>query len=99
LYTDGLTEARRGGVQFGEGRLLDRLRHAAQRPAQHIVDELLAAAEDYAAPLTDDVEVLAVRWLGEGAPDGRMERGQSARVLPAADERRASVPLVVRDRG
>jgi serine phosphatase RsbU (regulator of sigma subunit) len=68
LYTDGLTEARRDGEQFGEERLLAEVREAPQLPAQRLVEGLATAAERFAGRLQDDVQVLALRYEGVEAP-------------------------------
>jgi len=59
LYTDGVTEARRGNIFFGE----ERLRAVLARPgtAQETADRVLAAVTDYVqGELRDDVAVLVV---------------------------------------
>ena len=61
LYTDGVTEARRGRGLFGEARLLEVLAAALdQRPAT-LVEYLREAVLSYAGELRDDLQVLAVR--------------------------------------
>lgn len=65
LYTDGVTEARRGKQFFGEGRLRRTLRKADC--AQDAVDGLLDALGDFCGgALRDDAAVLAVQME---APD------------------------------
>jgi sigma-B regulation protein RsbU (phosphoserine phosphatase) len=63
LYTDGVTEARRGGAFFGEARLLRTLRGAGGRSPQLLVDVLRGAVDDFADRLTDDLDILAVRLV------------------------------------
>jgi len=62
MVTDGLTEARRGDREFGEGALLDCL--GSIRPgssAAAIADVLVAAAEAYAEqPIADDLAVVVI---------------------------------------
>jgi PAS domain S-box-containing protein len=62
MVTDGLTEARRDGREFGEGALLECL--GSIRPgssAATIADVLVAAAEAYAErPITDDLAVVVI---------------------------------------
>ena len=68
VYTDGVTEARRGRELFGPDRLLsaaDRLRGSAP---QDIADGVRDAARRFAGELTDDAQVLALRWLAKTAP-------------------------------
>ena len=62
LYTDGVTEARRGDELFGEERLMAtvcRLRHA---PPQALAEGVLEAAVGFAGELKDDLLVLALRF-------------------------------------
>ena len=62
LYTDGLTEARRGRELFGEERLFDLLRREKGRlPAgavSDVIDEVLEFTDGH---LSDDLALLAVR--------------------------------------
>lgn len=62
LVTDGLTEARRGGQEFGEGALLECLGSIpAGSDAATIADTLVSAAESYAeTPITDDLAVVVI---------------------------------------
>lgn len=60
LYTDGVTEARRGNKFFGEGRV--RRAVGAGGSANDVVDRLLGALDRYVpGTLRDDAAVLAVR--------------------------------------
>jgi serine phosphatase RsbU (regulator of sigma subunit) len=62
FYTDGVTERRRGRAQFGSDRLLGVAAQAAGQPAAQLVATVREAVEGYsAAPLDDDVALLAVR--------------------------------------
>ncbi|GAA0941291.1 hypothetical protein GCM10009559_36800 [Pseudonocardia zijingensis] len=62
VYTDGVTERRRGREQFGAERLLTVAARAAGRPAVQIVGAVRDAVERFSAePLDDDVALLAVR--------------------------------------
>ncbi len=66
LYTDGVTEARRGARLFGEGRVRRVLRRATS--ARECLDLLLEAVEAHSAgPLRDDAAALAVRVVAEEA--------------------------------
>ena len=68
LYTDGLIEARSGEVEFGEERLLELLGEAAGEEPTEVVRRAVDAAVDYAGGrLSDDVAVLALRWVGPDA--------------------------------
>ncbi len=62
VYTDGVTERRRGREQFGTDRLLAVAASAAGRPAGKVVAAVREAVERFSAdPLDDDVALLAVR--------------------------------------
>jgi phosphoserine phosphatase RsbU/P len=62
VYTDGVTERRRGREQFGAERLLAVAAGAAGRPAMQVVGAVREAVERFSAePLDDDVALLAVR--------------------------------------
>ncbi len=62
VYTDGVTERRRGVEQFGAERLLTVAAAAAGRPAMQVVGAVRNAVERFSAdPLDDDVALLAVR--------------------------------------
>ncbi|WP_143517590.1 SpoIIE family protein phosphatase [Pseudonocardia sp. MH-G8] len=62
VYTDGVTERRRGREQFGAERLLAVAAGAAGKPAVQVVGAVREAVERFSAePLDDDVALLAVR--------------------------------------
>jgi phosphoserine phosphatase RsbU/P len=62
VYTDGVTERRRGREQFGAERLLSVAAGAAGQPAVQVVGAVREAVERFSAdPLDDDVALLAVR--------------------------------------
>jgi phosphoserine phosphatase RsbU/P len=62
LYTDGLAEARSGGQLFGEDRIAGIIKRDPGQDATTLAKVLLEAARDFAAaPLSDDVAILAVR--------------------------------------
>lgn len=62
LYTDGITEARRDGVLFGEERLLEAVRANLPLDAQGLADALLEATKEYAGGiLADDCAVVTVK--------------------------------------
>jgi phosphoserine phosphatase RsbU/P len=62
VYTDGVTERRRGREQFGSERLLTVAARAAGRPAVQVVGAVREAVERFSTePLDDDVALLAVR--------------------------------------
>jgi serine phosphatase RsbU (regulator of sigma subunit) len=60
-YTDGLTEARREGRQFGDERLPDLVTTHRTLPADELVALLRSEAEDWAPELDDDMVILALR--------------------------------------
>lgn len=64
LLTDGVTEARREGELFGEQRVLDTVRGLSGAGAQDVAERLSKAASEFAGRLRDDLQVLAVRYIG-----------------------------------
>jgi len=67
LYTDGVTEAMDvSDALFGEERLLRACRFERHRGPKYVVDALFAAVRAFAgaAPQSDDITILAVRYLG-----------------------------------
>ncbi|MHB1017398.1 MAG: SpoIIE family protein phosphatase [Coriobacteriia bacterium] len=68
LYTDGVTEARRGSQFFGEGRLRRALRPGGSAGA--VTQRLLSAVQRFSGgELRDDAAVLAVRFNPDDAGD------------------------------
>lgn len=70
FYTDGITEARRGGGEFGLARFLDFLirQHAEGLPVPETLRRLIRAILHYQrGKLGDDATVLLVEWNGPGA--------------------------------
>ena len=62
LYTDGVTDARRERVLFGEERLSEAVRANLPLPAQGLADTLMETIQDYAAGvLADDCAVVTIR--------------------------------------
>jgi serine phosphatase RsbU (regulator of sigma subunit)/anti-sigma regulatory factor (Ser/Thr protein kinase) len=61
LYTDGVTEARRGREMFGERRLLETIDALRDSDVQAVAHGVGAAVERYADGLRDDVQILGVR--------------------------------------
>ncbi|MFN8123963.1 MAG: SpoIIE family protein phosphatase [Thermoleophilia bacterium] len=91
LHTDGITEARRHGLFFGERRLMRVLRAAAGTGAAGLVAAVERSVEEFqgGAALLDDVAVLAVHVEGAARPSSNGRH-------PAADDRRMSVSVPVR---
>ena len=65
LYTDGLTEARRGDELFGVERVRRSLDLAGTSRAADILEDLLAAVRDFADRPLDDLTVVVLRQLTE----------------------------------
>jgi phosphoserine phosphatase RsbU/P len=62
LYTDGITETRRGEELFGADRRKAALAAAAGASAEELADAVLAAVDAFrAAPSEDDVALLVLR--------------------------------------
>ena len=61
LYTDGVTEARRGAELLGEQRLLEIVARLRGRSAQEVADSVRDAALDFAGRLRDDLQVVVLR--------------------------------------
>jgi len=61
LYTDGVTEARRGVELLGEARLLDVAASLRGRSAQEVAEGVRDAALEFAGELRDDLQVVALR--------------------------------------
>ena len=61
LYTDGVTEARRGAEWFGEERLVDLAYRLSGRSAQEVAEGVRAAALEFAGSLKDDLHVVCLR--------------------------------------
>ncbi len=63
LYTDGVTEARRGSDLFGEGRLLAALAALAGLPAEEMASGLEASVAEFRRSASDDTAILVVQAL------------------------------------
>jgi serine phosphatase RsbU (regulator of sigma subunit) len=67
LYTDGVTERRRGDEQFGSERLLRAAAAAAGRPAARLIGAVRTALDRFTAdPRDDDIALLALRAVPPG---------------------------------
>lgn len=68
LYTDGVTEAvDAADREFSEPRLIEDLSRIGTHAARHVVTQLCASVTAFTrgAPQSDDITVLAVRYLGD----------------------------------
>jgi len=63
LYTDGLTEARRGDEMFGVERVASVLASQAGRRASEVLAAVLAAVREFADQPLDDLTVVVLRQL------------------------------------
>lgn len=63
VYTDGITEARNGGEDFGEGRLVE-LFESREGSDSVFLDRILAAVDEFTAgrPAEDDKTLLSASW-------------------------------------
>ena len=68
LYTDGLTEARRGDEMFGVERVREVLDQHAHRRARDILAALMATVRTWAEPPMDDLTVLVLKQLADPQP-------------------------------
>ena len=70
LYTDGITEARKGDRFFGEQGLIDAIREIPDRSVEELPSILLQQARAFSGgQLADDVALLAVHYTGASASD------------------------------
>jgi sigma-B regulation protein RsbU (phosphoserine phosphatase) len=71
LFTDGVTEARHGGDEFGYERLLAVAERVRDRSASMIKTEILEAVKTFIGHQAahDDLTVVVVKW--HGPPSGR----------------------------
>ncbi|MFD3332108.1 PP2C family protein-serine/threonine phosphatase [Streptomyces sp. NPDC058700] len=86
LYTDGITEARRGAEEFGLERFTDFLirRHADGLPVPETLRRLMHALLEYHdGRLQDDATVLFCEWLGPSA--GRSDEAAALAGVPPAE--------------
>ena len=67
LYTDGVTEAfDSAGEMFDSSRLTQNLETKLQAPVEEVVKSLISDVKAFVgpAPQSDDITVMAVRYLG-----------------------------------
>jgi PAS domain S-box-containing protein len=71
LYTDGLIEAKCDGKLYGDGRVKQVLDTVYSEPTTKMVQALLASAEKFSQDnLTDDIALVAIRYIVRGAAAG-----------------------------
>ncbi len=64
LYTDGLSEVRKGGEIYGEERIANAIKRDPGAAPDVLCKSLLESAVDFASgPITDDVAILAIRRI------------------------------------
>jgi serine phosphatase RsbU (regulator of sigma subunit) len=74
VYSDGLTEASRGGVLFGVEGVRDVLQRHAHRRAADVVEELLTAVRRWADEPLDDLTIVVLRQLTQPGQRARATR-------------------------
>jgi phosphoserine phosphatase RsbU/P len=81
MYTDGVTEARRGDDEFGYDRLLEVAVRAHAQPAAAVKDEILESVKRHAAHETndDDLTIVVLKWRGNGARHNVLSQAETAR--------------------
>ncbi len=69
LYTDGVTEARRGDDEFGYERLMETVLHASEGNAASIKSHILGSVNTHVEQKLandDDLTIVVLKWLGNG---------------------------------
>ena len=61
LYTDGVTEARRGREMYGEARLIEAVASLRGLSAREVAEGVLQDVGTYADKLADDIQIVALR--------------------------------------
>ena len=74
FYTDGLSEARRGGELFGERRIMEAVADAKGHSVAQVASNLRESAEFYADALRDDLQIVVLRLLATGRTDHSFTR-------------------------
>jgi sigma-B regulation protein RsbU (phosphoserine phosphatase) len=77
LYTDGVTEAANSaGEEFGERRLIEVLRKCDQTPVQSLLENVVAAAQQFGpAEQADDITLVVARCT-DGPPEPLTDRAR-----------------------
>ena len=81
LYTDGINEAMDpSGREFGMDRFLDTIRASSHRPPAELVESSLMDHRQFVngAEQSDDITLVAMRWLGTGTGGVPKEEGKTA---------------------
>jgi sigma-B regulation protein RsbU (phosphoserine phosphatase) len=78
IYTDGLTEARRGGDLFGVPRVMEVVDRNSHRRASDIVQALIHEARRFADHRLDDLTVVALKQLADPPRAARRARTGSS---------------------
>jgi PAS domain S-box-containing protein len=69
VYTDGISESRRGGVQFGESGILEFLADHLSRGVGELAEGLALTAQGFnQAEHIDDMATLVIRVISDGTP-------------------------------
>jgi serine phosphatase RsbU (regulator of sigma subunit) len=65
FHTDGVSDARRGGQEYGTGRLAEVVKRFAARPAPDLGDRIVADVEEFMghADRGDDITLIVVKIL------------------------------------
>jgi serine phosphatase RsbU (regulator of sigma subunit) len=80
LYTDGVTEAKRGRELFGDDRLLAALAALRSSDPEHLSGELLRAVTRFASGgMHDDIAIVSFALATDGRPPSAVERTRLAR--------------------
>jgi sigma-B regulation protein RsbU (phosphoserine phosphatase) len=66
FYTDGVTEARQDGEEFGYERLLALVQRVKDKSAAAIKNDIIATIQEFTGdqPSHDDLTVVVLKWLG-----------------------------------
>lgn len=94
VYTDGLSEASRGGVPFGDEQVWAVLDRHAHRRAADLVEELMGAVRAWADGPLDDLTVVVLKQLARaraGAAPGAAEGPGGAPGTPSSSPLKSAV--------
>jgi anti-sigma regulatory factor (Ser/Thr protein kinase) len=98
VYTDGVIEARRGGELFAEEGVVQTLAALGSSAApKRLAEGLAEAARGYAGRLQDDLQVVAVRFLGRTLTVGQSALPRLKMTVPMAPWRLTDVRGSARD--